>query len=391
MSNRRLVDPDLNLIRDVKVAGGETLKKCYQCATCSVVCELSPDDRPFPRKEMLMAQWGQTDQLIHDPDIWLCHQCNDCSTHCPREAKPGDVLAAVRSHIYRSNAFPKFMGAALASPRSLPALVAVPIVLLLTCILMFAGRTADGGFEFMSSRVVDFNLFLPHSAVDGLFVIGNILIFLLAFIGFKRFWNGLQSSGGERIMSFVQGLILTLKELAAHSQFRKCGANAPRSTGHILVLYGFAGAMATTGCIFIFIFVPHYLQLLGIDIYHSFFAVPINLPNPVKILGALSGASLVIGGGILIFRRWTSRDEVGANGYADYLFLYVLFLSGLTGMGTWLTRLTDIALLAYVTYFIHLVCIYFLLWYMPYSKFAHMFYRTLALVYARQIGREARA
>ena len=110
MAESRLVEPDLELIREIRKAGGGELNRCYQCATCSVVCNLSPDDNPFPRKEMILAQWGQTGRLMSNPDIWLCYQCNDCSVHCPRGAKPGDVLAAVRSFTYRIFSFPSFMG-----------------------------------------------------------------------------------------------------------------------------------------------------------------------------------------------------------------------------------------------------------------------------------------
>ena len=49
----QLIKPDLNFVKDVIASGGESLKKCFQCATCSVVCNLSPDDKPFQRKEMI--------------------------------------------------------------------------------------------------------------------------------------------------------------------------------------------------------------------------------------------------------------------------------------------------------------------------------------------------
>ncbi|MBI4720939.1 MAG: 4Fe-4S dicluster domain-containing protein, partial [Chitinivibrionia bacterium] len=123
MSNAYLVKPDKKFAEEIIGLGGESLKKCFQCATCSVTCELSPDVRPFPRKEMIWAQWGLKDKLIGDPDIWLCHRCSDCTVHCPRGARPGDVLAAVRDYTIRHYSFPSFMGKALGSPGMLPLLL----------------------------------------------------------------------------------------------------------------------------------------------------------------------------------------------------------------------------------------------------------------------------
>ena len=394
MAAKRVVDPDLELIREVKKAGGDTLKQCYQCATCSVVCKLSPADRPFPRKEMLMAQWGQRDQLVADPDVWLCHQCNDCSIHCPRGARPGDVLAAVRSYTYKHYSFPGFMGRALANPKALPLLILAPIIILSLCILFSAPpplEGIEGSFAFLVNEQVDFNLFLPHSTVDALFVFGNVLIFAFAAIGFSRFWRALNAGAGDRRISFISGLIETVKELITHARFRDCDTNRPRATAHMLLFFGFVGAMITTGAVLVFIFLPHYLhEWFDIQSLDAFFELPLELPHPFKILGAASGVAMLIGGGMLIVRRWQEKDQVGANGYADYLFLYVIFFTSLTGMTSWLLRYPGVPMLAYASYFVHMVGVYFLLWYMPYSKFAHMIYRTLAIVHAKQIGRVAR-
>jgi quinone-modifying oxidoreductase subunit QmoC len=392
MAEATRIAPDPDFIKEVKRLGGKTLNKCYQCATCSVVCNLSPTSKPFPRKEMLLAQWGQIDKLVKDPDVWLCYQCNDCTKYCPRGARPGDVLAAIRSYIYKHYSFPSFMGKALANPKALPLLVLAPIIILFSMMALFApDANGDGIKDFLQQATIDFNIFLPHSSVDALFVLGNFIIFLFAAIGFVRFWKGLQVDGSTKKVSFISAAIATVMEIIRHGNFFQCEANRSRSWGHIFLLGGFVSAMITTGCVLIFIFIPYYLHLLGLESLMPFFDLPIDLPHPVKWIGMLGGIGIMVGGALLIIRRWQNKDAVGANGYTDYLFLYIIFFTGLTGMLSWITRVIGIPMLAYVNYFIHMVFVFMLLWYMPYSKFAHMIYRTLALVYARMIGREAKA
>jgi quinone-modifying oxidoreductase subunit QmoC len=61
---------------------------------------------------------------------------------------------------------------------------------------------------------------------------------------------------------------------------------------------------------------------------------------------------------------------------------------GLTGVLSWVLRLASLTSLAYPMYFLHLVSIFFLFFYAPYTKMAHMIYRTTAMVFAKMQGRE---
>ena len=65
MADAYVVEPDVGFIKEVKGLGGGDLKKCFQCATCSVACPIAPDNKPFPRKEMIAEAAENRTKLEH--------------------------------------------------------------------------------------------------------------------------------------------------------------------------------------------------------------------------------------------------------------------------------------------------------------------------------------
>lgn len=364
--------PDREFIDQVKASGGCDLKNCYQCATCSAVCKLSPEDKPFPRKEMLLAQWGQKDKLMADTDVWLCHQCNDCSVNCPRGAKPGEALAAIRNYAFGFYAVPRFMGRLLAKPSGLPVLLLIPVILIGALMLMNTG----GDFSVLLQNHVEYKSFIPHIYIEGLFIGGNILIFAFAAAGLFSFWRGMKSTWNvQSRMGFIPAVIVTLGEIAFHNRFSRCDASRFRKTAHFLVLFGFLGAMATAG-----------LAVIAMTIFN--YGPPVEMSHPIKWLGNASGIAMLVGIIIIIVQHSTNSENSGKAGYSQWLFIWMFLVVAVTGMSLQALRLLDLPLLAYSTYFFHLVAVFFLLWYAPYSHFGHMFYRTLAMVFAQSVGRK---
>ena len=139
------IKPDIEFIRLLKETGGDTLKQCYQCASCSVACPLSSDQKPFPRKEMIWSQWGMAERLVADPDIFLCHQCGDCTEICPRGAKPAEVLGAIRAYVYTLYGWPTWLAKLTTRVKNLPFLVGVPATIIFVLWLL------SGAMQFPSS------------------------------------------------------------------------------------------------------------------------------------------------------------------------------------------------------------------------------------------------
>jgi quinone-modifying oxidoreductase subunit QmoC len=159
-----LIETDLDWKRRIIGLDASDLSLCYQCGTCTAVCPISSADNPFPRKEMVWVQWGLRERALGNASIWLCHQCGTCNTYCPRDAKPSNVMAALREDSIAHYAVPRIMGKALGQPRYLPVLFAIPALIFLAVLggLGHLGSLPEG-------RIV-FSRFIPIICIEVVFM-----------------------------------------------------------------------------------------------------------------------------------------------------------------------------------------------------------------------------
>jgi len=370
-----IVKPDLTFAKEVIKSGGESLKKCYQCSTCTVVCNLTPDKAPFPRKEMLYAQWGIKEKLFKNPDIWLCHHCGDCTAYCPRGAKPGEVLGAVRKLMIKNYSPPSFLAKWVSEPKYLLLIFLIPL-------LLFFGEMAILGY-FSGVEIprdengeMSYVAFLPAVPwIDGPFMLIAAFAIICFYYGVKRYWLDL-TSGMEIKRKDIYGCIYeTVKDILLHKKFQLCSVNKGRYSAHMLVFYSFIGLAITTSIAFFYEWVLQWES-------------PYPQTNIVKIIGNISGIALIIGILLVIANRAKNAVKQGMGSYFDWLLITIIAVVGITGFLAELLRLAEVETLGYASYIAHLVFVFALFAYAPHSKMAHMVYRATAMVFAKAAMRE---
>ncbi len=392
MSNALKVQPDLQFVKDLQAVGGEDVKKCYQCATCSVVCPLSPADNPYPRKEMIWAQWGMKDLLVNDIDIWLCHQCGSCSTQCPRGAKPGDILAALRNMTYRNLVKPAAIGRWMSSWTYLPMLLGLP-ALLFGIIWLIRAAQLGTFFPLVDGKVVYGALFPGDFTIDPLFGLTALFVVITFAVGISTLikgWNATVSKTfvlGYKRPTITQAIIDVVKdEIINHAKFRKCGdepEDQDKFKGHLTLFYGFVCCAIVTSIVAAGHWggkLIHFIEPIG----HT----PMALWNPVKVLANVGAILLLVGLTLLTRRRMNLDPKTSSSSYYDWYLLGVIWVIALTGVGAEVLRLAEApAFLCYFTYYFHLIAVFMMIAYLPWSKLGHLVYRTAALIYARYVGR----
>ncbi len=98
------VAPFIEVIDEIKAAGGEVYKLCFQCGLCDSVCPWNRVRKFSMRKIIREAAFGLTE--IDGEDIWRCTTCGTCPQQCPRGVKQIDVSVSVRRVATEYEVFP---------------------------------------------------------------------------------------------------------------------------------------------------------------------------------------------------------------------------------------------------------------------------------------------
>jgi len=84
-----------NLAEAIRKECGENVFLCYQCQKCSSGCPVVEHFDLAPNQVMRAIQLGQKEMVLHSKTIWLCAMCETCATRCPHDiniTKIMDVL-----------------------------------------------------------------------------------------------------------------------------------------------------------------------------------------------------------------------------------------------------------------------------------------------------------
>ncbi len=392
---------DRNLYPELQRFGATDISACFNCGICTATCPLSVDGASFPRRMARYAQLGLRDQLLSSPELWSCYGCAECTEACPTQADPASFMAAARRYAVASY---DRTGIAylLATSKLFAAAFVTALVVVLAGFMYSVHGPADG------SRLAFFE-FVPEDTIHWLGIVVMAVMGVAALIGLfemvRRVLRRPAQAGAKvtvrKTAEAVWHAVAT--ESLAQTSFRAdcADATAPLNTREAAVRA--AGGQVAQGQ-------PWYLQrwfvhfatmwgflgLLGATMADYGLAVfnivatgtPEPIYYPIRLLGTLSGAALIYGTSIMIFRRLRHSDRASAHStVSDWTFLSMLWLAGATGfileLGLYLPQAPS---WGYGVFLIHVSVAMALVLLVPFGKFAHVFYRPVALFTIRLRG-----
>jgi heterodisulfide reductase subunit C len=88
------------------IPGGDKIKSCLQCGTCTGSCPLSYLMDITPRELIALFRAGDIDSIIKSRTIWVCASCYSCQTRCPASIKVTDIIYSLKRMAMNRKVYP---------------------------------------------------------------------------------------------------------------------------------------------------------------------------------------------------------------------------------------------------------------------------------------------
>jgi ferredoxin len=360
------------LAEDIIRLGGDGIRGCYQCGTCTAICPLSESSSANFRKTIKYVQLGLEKKLLGDVTPWLCYYCGDCQASCPRNANPSEIMAAVRRYQTGKYDWTGISSKLAGSKKAEIASIALLALVTIAIVWLFHGPIVTSS--------VQLETFAPLSIVEpaGLaaFAILGALLMSNTFRMY-RFTKNVRPQGPRAQSSGLLGPIrkaVTVLGAYFFTQFpmSECGARR-RWVDHLLTFTGYAVSFAL------------FVVLLRYTLTNQMYA----LTDPLLIAGYFSAFALLYATTISIVRRLRKSDTYSRSSRhsTDWMFVLLLFFTALTGLLVNVFKYLSMPLPTYLTFTVHLAFVVpLLVLEVPFAKWSHLAYRPFAAYFAALRG-----
>ena len=334
---------------ELKKYGANDFSACFNCGNCTATCSLSTNDSSFPREMIRYSTLGLEDEIIASLKPWQCYYCGECSSQCPRQAEPGELMMSLRRWLTAKYDWTGMSGLLYKSlPLSIAAFVLtlVGVIAFVVSVDFELEKMVHFGhmFEMIAILTVGFVILLPNVARMWYFTI----LKPKTKVSFMKY---LKSSGELFIHMFTQKRALG------------CDDNQFRWFEHFILVIGYLSLLFTT---------------VVLDWFSSEYLF-------VIILGYVMSAIVFVVTIDFVSSRMKKKKEVSKHSQpSDWFFVIWLFLMGITAFFVRLFIDLDILEMNKWLYIFHLtVLVQWAVIIVPFGKWSHFLYRSFAMYFEK--------
>ena len=362
-----IYDCDPTFLADVRRYGKFDVAGCFNCGSCTLSCDLADDHSSFPRRSTRQVLMGLRQAVDESLDPWICHDCGDCSTTCPRETEPRAAMMTLRRYltsVYDWTGIASLINRSKAWHIGSLLFVAFVVFLLIVFYHLWAAKMSPA----------DFKNPLPLSHMFPLITYFTWAVILFPFLilltnAFRMYLLTVHRKEGYP--SSLSHWLSEVKTFFLHFFTYKKMAECPTEKGRWLphLLLGL-GCMAM---LFIKVFALEWFQTDTLyPLYH-----------PQRWIGYVATALMIYGTvDILAGRIGKKREIYKSSDFGDWNFPILLLATAVSGIVVHICRAAGLELATHYAYAIHLIiAVPMLVVEMPFGKWTHMIYRPLALYF----------
>ncbi len=365
----RVLRVDPHLLGEVRKYGPFDVNGCFNCGTCTLACDLTAFPAAYPRRPIQCAVVGLAGPLRESLDPWLCQDCGDCSTACPRDARPRESMATLRRYLAAQYDWTGISAKVQTSRAWAFGSLAFVAVLVAGLVVWYHLSVVGMTVSDLTTQATGLSHMFPTITYFTLAVIFLPLLLLVSHaVRMHRFTMGGAGRTIPRSVYLAEAGTF-FRQALTQERMGQCPdeARRVRMTKHRLM---------AAGTLLMFVLLVFFLRFFQTDALYP-------LWHPQRWIGYAAAAFLLYGTADVVIRRLAKTEEIYKRSEPeDFTFPVLLFLTAASGMAVNVLRYAGLPSAAHYTYFAHIVVsVPLLVVELPFGRWSHALYRPLALYF----------